>query len=188
MGWLEAHLRSRTLARDIELSTRRVSDLVNAVKRYTYMDQSPKQEVDIHQGLEDTLILFNHRLGSIRVERDYSSRLPRILAFGSELNQVWNNLIDNALEAMQGLGILRVRSVLEQETVLVEIGDSGPGIPTSIRERIFDPFFTTRGVGEGLGLGLDTVRRIVQRHRGSVRLESQPGDTRFQVRLPLKGG
>jgi signal transduction histidine kinase len=186
MGWLEAHLRSRALAHEVEQSSQRMSELVNAVKRYTYLDQAPMQNVDIHQGLEDTLTLFGHRLRNISLERHYDSRLPRIPAFGSELNQVWSNLIENALDAMSDSGVLRLRTVMEQETALVEIGDNGPGIPGAICERIFDPFFTTKGVGAGLGLGLDTVRRIVQRHRGSVRFESQPGDTRFQVRLLLR--
>jgi signal transduction histidine kinase len=186
IGWLEAHLRTHALAQDIELSTERVSRLVNAVKSYTYLDQSPKQEVDVQRGLEDTLTLFSHRLAGIRLERDYDPRLPCIPAYGGELNQVWTNLIENALDAMAGSGVLRLRTVREQETALVEVGDSGPGIPAAIRERIFDPFFTTKAVGAGMGLGLDTVRRIVQRHRGSVRFESQPGDTRFQVRLLLR--
>jgi signal transduction histidine kinase len=185
LGWLSAYLGTFALARDIETSTERISGIVSAVKRYTYMDQSPKQEVDVQQGLEDTLTLFSHRLKNIGLERDYDPKLPRILAFGGELNQVWTNLIDNALDAMNGSGVLRIHTAQESQNLLVEIGDSGPGIPPEIQGRVFDAFFTTKMVGKGTGLGLDTVRHIVQQHQGSVRLESQPGDTRFQVRLPL---
>ncbi len=182
--WLEAYLLTQTLARDIENCTERISSLVGSVKRYTYMDQSPHQEVDIHQGLEDTLALFGDLQG-VRLERDYAPDLPHIEAFGSELNQAWTNLIDNALEAMQGSGTLRIRTAKEQSQILVEISDTGPGIPPEIQDKIFDPFFTTKAVGKGTGLGLDTVRRIILHHRGSLRVASQPGDTHFQVRLPL---
>jgi signal transduction histidine kinase len=186
LGWLEAYLSTQALARDIQTSTERISDIVMAVKRYTHMDQAPHQEVDIQQGLEDTLTLFGNRLKrGVMVEKYYAPRLPRIQAFGGELNQIWTNLIDNALDAMDGSGSLRIRTAVEGNQLLVEIGDTGPGIPAEIQNKIFDPFFTTKGVGEGTGLGLDTVRRIVQHHKGSLRVESQPGDTRFQVRLPI---
>jgi len=185
--WLGAYLLTQTLARDIETAAEHISGLVGAIKRYTYMDQTPRQEVDIHQGLEDTLALFSHAFKQgIRLERNYAPDLPRIEAFGSELNQVWTNLIDNALDAMQGSGTLRIRTAGEQGQILVEISDTGPGIPPEIKDKIFDPFFTTKDVGKGTGLGLDTVRRVVQHHKGSLRLESEPGNTRFQVRLPLK--
>jgi signal transduction histidine kinase len=174
------------LVREIDNSTRRISDLVRAVKEYSYMDQAPFQEVDIHQGLDNTLLIFGHRLkGDVTLVRDYASDLPRVCAYGSELNQVWTNLIDNALDAMGAKGVLRIRTARELDGVLVEIGDNGPGIPTNIQARIFDPFFTTKGVGEGTGLGLDTACRIIKNHHGTIRLESKPGDTRFQVRLPL---
>lgn len=185
LGWLVAYLSTQSLARDIQTSTQRISAIVMAVKRYTHMDQALKQAVDIQQGLEDTLALFAHQLKQgVRVEKDYAD-LPRLEAFGGELNQIWTNLIDNALDAMNGSGTLRLRTALEGNQVLVEIADSGPGIPQAIQDKIFDPFFTTKEVGQGTGLGLDTVRRIVQRHRGSLRVESKPGETRFQVRLPL---
>jgi signal transduction histidine kinase len=174
------------LVREIDNSTRRISELVSAIKEYSYMDQAPGQEVDIQKGLENTLLIFGYRLKrSITVVREYAPDLPRICARGGELNQVWTNLIDNALDAMGGKGQLRVRTSREPEGVLVEIGDTGPGIPPEILPRIFDPFFTTKGVGEGMGLGLDTARRIVRNHHGSIQVQSKPGDTRFEVRLPL---
>ena len=174
------------LVREIDNSTRRISDLVRAVKEYTYMDQAPFQEVDIHQGLDNTLLIFGHRLkGGVSLVRDYAPDLPRVCAYGGELNQVWTNLIDNALDAMGAQGELRVRTGRELDGVLVEIGDNGPGIPKEIQARIFDPFFTTKGVGDGTGLGLDTSCRIIRNHHGTISLESKPGDTRFQVRLPL---
>jgi signal transduction histidine kinase len=174
------------LVREIDNSTRRISELVSAVREYSYMDQVASQEVDVRQGLENTLLIFGHRLKSgITVTRNYAPDLPRIFARGSELNQVWTNLIDNALDAMGAKGELRVRTVREPDGILVEIGDTGPGIPPEIQPRIFDPFFTTKGVGEGTGLGLDTACRIVRNHHGAIQVESKPGDTRFQVRLPL---
>lgn len=174
------------LVREIDNSTRRISDLVRAIKEYSYMDQAPFQEVDIHKGLDNTLLIFGHRLkGGMSVVRDYAPDLPRICAYGGELNQVWTNLIDNALDAMGTEGVLRVRTARELDGVLVEIGDNGPGVPKEIQQRIFDPFFTTKGVGDGTGLGLDTACRIIRNHHGTIHLESKPGDTRFQVRLPL---
>jgi signal transduction histidine kinase len=174
------------LVREIDNSTRRISELVTAVKEYSYMDQAASQEVDVRQGLENTLLIFIHQLKSgVAVVRDYAPDLPRICARGSELNQVWTNLVDNALDAMGGKGELRVRTARDPDGILVEIGDTGPGIPPEIQPRIFDPFFTTKGVGEGTGLGLDTACRIIRNHHGAIRVESKPGDTRFQVRLPL---
>jgi signal transduction histidine kinase len=174
------------LVREIDNSTRRISDLVTAVKEYSYMDQASSQEVDLRQGLENTLLIFGHRLKSgVTVLRNYAPDLPRICARGGELNQVWTNLIDNALDSMGGKGELRVRTAREPNGVLVEIGDTGPGIPQEVLPRIFDPFFTTKGVGEGSGLGLDTACRIIRNHHGTIQVESKPGDTRFQVRLPL---
>jgi signal transduction histidine kinase len=177
------------LASEIESSTARISELVRSVKEYSYMDQAPEQEVDIHGGIENTLVMLRYRLKhGVAVERDYDRSLPKICAHGSELNQVWTNLIENAIDAMSGQGTLRIRTAREFDRVLVEIGDDGPGVPQEIRARIFEPFFTTKGVGEGSGLGLDIAYRIVQKHRGDIRVESQPGDTRFQVRLPFAHG
>ena len=174
------------LLNEIESGTSRISDLVRAIKEYTFMDQSPVQNVDIVKSLETTLTILNHKLKrGVVVQRDYE-RFPFLVnSFGSELNQVWTNLIDNAIDAMHGKGELRVRTYREDNCVVVEIGDNGPGILPSVKSHIFEPFFTTKGVGEGTGLGLDTVQRIVKKHRGNIQVTSKPGDTRFQVWLPL---
>jgi signal transduction histidine kinase len=177
---------SRLIA-DIEHSTCRISDLVKAIKEYSFMDETPRQEVDVAKGIESTLIMLNHKLKhGISVIRDYAPDLPRINSYGSELNQVWTNLIDNAADAMQGKGELRIRTMREGEDVLVEFVDNGSGIAPEIQTKIFDPFFTTKPMGEGTGLGLDTVYRIVRKHRGNVTFASRPGYTCFRVRLPIK--
>jgi len=174
------------LLKDIENSSCRISDLVRAIKEYTYMDQGPEQEVDLHKGIENTLLMLKHRLKhGIIVKLDFDRTLPNISAHGSELNQVWTNLIDNAVDAMQGKGELRIRTARELDHVLIEIGDNGPGISPEVQAQIFEPFFTTKGVGQGTGLGLETVRRIVREHGGEITVESVPGDTRFQIRLPI---
>jgi signal transduction histidine kinase len=183
---LTASFTINRLVEQIVGGTAKMGQLVQAIKQYSYMDQSPEQEIDIHEGLESTLIMFHYRLKyGISVVRQYDRSLPRICANGGELNQVWTNLIDNAIDAMKGHGELVVRTAPEFGRVLVEIRDNGPGIPEEIQDRIFEPFFTTKPVGEGTGLGLDTVYRIVQQHHGEVRCESQPGRTSFQVRLPV---
>ena len=152
------------------------------------MDQAPVQNVDIVKSLETTLTILNHKLKrGVTVARDYQKVPLLVNSFGSELNQVWTNLIDNAIDAMSGKGELRVRTYRDDGCVVVEIGDSGPGISPDVQSRIFEPFFTTKGVGEGTGLGLDTVQRIVKKHKGSIQVTSQPGDTTFQVWLPLAG-
>jgi len=186
---IAASIEIANLLNEIESSTSRISDLVRAIKEYTYMDQAPVQNVDIVKGLETTLIIMKHKLkDGITVLRDYE-RIPLLVnSFGSELNQVWTNLIDNAVDAMGGNGELRVRTYREDNCVVVEIGDNGPGIPAETEAHIFEPFFTTKGVGEGTGLGLDTAQRIVKKHRGNIQVLSLPGDTRFQVRLPLAEG
>jgi signal transduction histidine kinase len=183
---IAASLEIVSLLKEIESSTSRISDLVGAIKEYTFMDQSPVQNVDVVKGLETTLTILHHKLKrGITVHRDYH-RVPLLVnSFGSELNQVWTNLIDNAIDAMNGKGELRVRTFRDDGCVVVEIEDNGPGISPEIQPHIFEPFFTTKGVGEGTGLGLDTVQRIVKKHRGSIQVSSQPGDTRFQVWLPL---
>lgn len=171
---------------EIESSTSRISDLVRAIKEYTFMDQAPVQNVDIIKSLETTLTILNHKLKhGVEVERDYQPVPLLVDSFGSELNQVWTNIVDNAIQAMHGQGKLRVRTYRDDSCVVVEIGDNGPGIPADVQPHIFEPFFTTKGVGEGTGLGLDTVQRIVKKHRGSIQVISKPGDTRFQVFLPL---
>src|SRR5437773_55888 len=174
------------LLHEIESSTSRISDLVGAIKEYTHMDQAPVQNVDIVKSLETTLTILNHKLKQgVVVRRDYL-RVPLLVnSFGSELNQVWTNIIDNAIDAMHGKGELRVRTYRDGDCVVVEIGDNGPGISQEVQPHIFEPFFTTKGVGEGTGLGLDTVQRIVKKHRGNINVNSKPGDTRFQVLLPL---
>ncbi|HEV3332010.1 MAG TPA: ATP-binding protein [Bryobacteraceae bacterium] len=183
---LTASFTINRLVEQIASGTSRIGDLVRAIKQYSYMDQASEQEIDIHEGLENTLIMFHHRLKyGISVVRQYDRSIPQICARGGELNQVWTNLIDNAVDAMDGHGELVVRTAAEFGRVLVEIRDSGPGIPPEIQDRIFEPFFTTKPVGEGTGLGLDTVYRIVQQHRGEIRVDSQPGRTAFQVRLPF---
>ncbi|MFZ0537554.1 MAG: ATP-binding protein [Candidatus Sulfotelmatobacter sp.] len=183
---IAASVEVASLLHEIESSTSRISDLVGAIKEYTYMDQSPVQNVDVVKSLETTLTILNHKLKKgVVVQRDYQ-RVPLLVnSFGSELNQVWTNLIDNAIDAMHGKGELRIRTYREDACVVVEIGDNGPGIPEEVQPHIFEPFFTTKGVGEGTGLGLDTVQRIVKKHRGNIQVTSNPGNTRFQVWLPL---
>jgi signal transduction histidine kinase len=183
---LAASVEVANLLNEIESSTSRISDLVLAIKEYTFMDQAPVQNVDVVKSLENTLTILNHKLKrGVVVKRDYQ-RVPLLVnSFGSELNQVWTNLIDNAIDAMSGKGELRVRTYRDDSCVVVEIGDNGPGISPETKAHIFEPFFTTKGVGQGTGLGLDTVQRIVKKHRGTIQVNSVPGDTRFQVWLPL---
>lgn len=168
----------------------RISELVQAMKSYSYLDQGIQQEVDVHQGLEDTLRLFAHKLKQgIQVRRCYDKQLPKVLAFGSELNQVWTNLIDNAIDAMDGTGLLEITTQHKGRSIRIDITDSGSGIPPEIQSRIFEPFFTTKGVGKGSGLGLEAVWRIVEnRHQGTIAFESQPGKTSFSICLPLAKG
>lgn len=183
-----AQLSAAKLTSDIKTSTARISELVGAIKEYTYMDQASVQQVDVHKALENTLLILKYKLRkkNITLVREYAEDAPRVTAYGSELNQVWTNLIDNAIDAMPEGGTLKVRTQREPTDLLVEIRDNGPGIPEDVRTRIFEPFFTTKPVGEGTGLGLDTVARIVRKHRGNIRVESKPGDTCFQVRLAIK--
>ena len=186
---IAASVEVATLLNEIESGTSRISDLVRAIKEYTYMDQTPLQNVDIVKSLETTLTILNHKLKhGVAVERDYQKIPLLVNSFGSELNQVWTNIIDNAIDAMRGEGRLRVRTYREDNCVVVEIADNGPGISPEVQPHIFEPFFTTKGVGEGTGLGLDTVQRIVKKHRGSIQVNSKPGDTRFQVWLPVAEG
>jgi len=175
-----------SLLHEIESSTSRISDLVCAIKEYTHMDQAPVQNVDVVKSLETTLTILNHKLKKgVVVQRDYGQVPLLVNSFGSELNQVWTNIIDNAIDAMQGKGELRIRTYRDDGCAVVEIRDNGPGIPEEVQPHIFEPFFTTKGVGEGTGLGLDTVQRIVKKHQGNVQVTSVPGDTCFQIWLPL---
>jgi signal transduction histidine kinase len=188
LTWLEATLAGTSLLNELDQSTTRISELIQAIKAYSFMDQAPLQEIDIHEGLDNTLIILGHKLKkhSITVVREYALDLPRLQAHGSELNQVWTNLIDNAIDAIGKEGTIWLRTSSEKDYVVVEIADNGPGIPPEIQSRIFEPFFTTKAVGLGTGLGLEIAYRIVvNQHHGDIRCFSQPGDTRFQIRLPL---
>jgi signal transduction histidine kinase len=179
-------LEMERIADELEHATARISDLIKAIKEYSYMDQAPLQEVDIKKSLETTLTIMNHKLKrGITIKREYSPDVPMVMAYGSELNQVWTNLIDNAADAMKDKGTLTIRTGRETDFVVVDIADTGPGIPPEVQSRIFEPFFTTKGVGEGTGLGLDVVYRIVQKMRGLVTVKSEPGYTRFSVRIPI---
>ncbi len=178
---------ARVVLGDLEEATMRIASLVGDVKRYSYLDQAPVQTVNIHEGLESTLSLLSHKLREKRVavERDLDPDLPGVEASGAELNQVWTNLIDNAADAVAPGGRVTLRTRRQGERVSVEVGDDGPGIPDDLQARVFDAFFTTKPVGQGTGLGLDIARRIVIRHHGELRLRSRPGDTRFEVLLPV---
>jgi signal transduction histidine kinase len=170
----------------IEQGAARISDLVEAVKAYSYMDQATLKEVDVHAGLDNTLTILGYKLRGIRVEREYAQDLPRITAYGGALNQVWTNLLDNAAEALGGKGRIWIRTWRDGDCVAVEIADNGPGIPQEVQAHLFEPFFTTKAMGKGTGLGLNIAYRIVcERHGGEIRVQSEPGDTRFFVRLPI---
>jgi signal transduction histidine kinase len=188
LRWLNYTVETELLMNEIEDSTTRVSTLVGAAKQYSQMDRAPFQIVDVHELLTSTLIMLSSKLNhGIKVVKDYDRSLPKIPAYAAELNQVWTNLIDNAVGAMGETGTLTVRTARDEDRILIEIGDTGPGVPENIRSRIFEPFFTTKPVGEGTGLGLDISWRIVvNRHHGDLSISSEPGDTRFQVRLPLQ--
>ena len=189
LAWLASEITGDELLREIRQASTRISELVGAVKSYSHMDKASRKEADVHEGLENTLVMLGHKLkkGNVRVTRDYEEDLPRICAHGSELNQVWTNLIDNAIDAVEGDGNVRIRTAREGDRVLVEISDDGPGVPEEIQERIFEPFFTTKEVGKGTGIGLDISHRVVVKDLGGdVRVVSEPGNTRFQVRLPIR--
>ncbi len=186
--WLNYSLETELLMNEIEDSTGRISTLVNAAKQYSQMDRAPFQVLDVHELLDSTLIMLSRKIGDIKVVKDYDRSLPDIPVYGAELNQVWTNLIDNAIQAMDGAGTLTIRtSRHNDDAIQVEIGDTGPGIPDEIVARIFEPFFTTKPVGQGTGLGLDISWRIVvNKHHGDLRVKSEPGNTVFTVRLPLR--
>jgi signal transduction histidine kinase len=184
--WLAYALETEMLMGEIEDSTTRISALVGKAKQYSQMDRAPHQWVDVHDGLDSTLVMLSGKIGGgIRVVKEYDRSLPQIPAYPAELNQVWTNIIDNALGAMKGEGTLTLRTWRVDDQIRVEVGDTGPGIPADIKPRIFEPFFTTKPVGEGTGLGLDISWKIVvERHQGDLRVESEPGNTRFEVCLP----
>jgi signal transduction histidine kinase len=191
LGFFVRYLRSSRSVDTLVNSTARIFDLISAVKAYSYMDRAPILEVDVPAGLDATLQMLQSRIGNINVVRNYAPDLPKISAYGSELNQVWTALIENALEAIAELDDsrctreLRISARLEADMILVEIWDSGPGIRAELQDRIFEPFFTTKPPGQGLGLGLDNAMRIVRKHRGHLSVRSDPGNTCFRVRLPL---
>ncbi|BCJ42025.1 histidine kinase [Actinoplanes ianthinogenes] len=185
--WIGYALETEQLMSDIEDATGRVSSLVNAAKQYSHVDRSAHQWIDVHTGLDSTLVMLSHKIGDgIRVVKEYDRSLPQVPAHPAELNQVWTNLIDNAVQAMSGAGTLTLRTYREDDRVVVSVGDTGPGVPDEIKKRVFEPFFTTKAVGEGTGLGLDiSYRIVVNGHGGDIFLQSVPGDTRFLVRLPV---
>jgi len=187
LRWLNYTIETELLMNEIEDATTRVSTLVGAAKQYSQLDRAPFQVIDVHDLLDSTLLMMAAKIGTgVHVVKDYDRSLPPIPAYAAELNQVWTNLIENAVQAMGGTGTLTIRTARDEGNVLVEVGDNGPGIPGDIKDRIFEPFFTTKPVGEGTGLGLDIAWRIVvKKHHGDLRVESRPGDTRFQVRLPI---
>ena len=189
LPWLEAIIKTKGMLYEIEHSTARISELVGAIKTYSYMDKARIQNVDVHEGLESTLTILHHKIkNGIEIIREYDPHLPRITVYGSELNQVWTNIIDNAVDALEGHGHIWIRTRTDDGNnhIVVEIADDGPGIPPEVQSRIFEPFLTTKGVGKGTGLGLSISYRIaVEMHKGQITFLSKPGDTRFQVRLPV---
>lgn len=187
LDWLAGTALSYSLLEEISQGAGRIAELVTALKTYTYMDQAPIQNVDIHAGLDNTLVILRGKLGAgVAIHRDYAADLPLIEAYGGELNQVWTNLIDNAIDALDGRGNLTLRTRRTADGVSVAIEDTGPGIPEAVRAHLFDPFFTTKAPGKGTGLGLSISHTIiVQKHQGRIDVHSQPGQTRFEVRLPL---
>lgn len=187
MLWLNAVYGVYNLLAEIGGGASRISDIVKALKSYSYLDQAPVQTVDVHEGLDNTLLIMRHKLkAGISVRREYASDLPKIQAYGSELNQVWTNIIDNAADALDGKGEITLRTRLDGTWVVVEIEDNGPGIPPEIQSRVFDPFFTTKPPGQGTGLGLDiSYSIVVHKHRGDIKILSEPGRTCFQVWLPV---
>ncbi|MEU8813553.1 ATP-binding protein [Actinoplanes sp. NPDC048796] len=185
--WIGYALETEQLMTDIEDATSRVSSLVASAKQYSQMDRAAHQWIDVHTGLDSTLVMLTHKIGTgVKVVKDYDRSLPQIPAHPAELNQVWTNLIDNAVQAMNGAGTLTIKTYREDDHVIVAVGDTGPGVPDELKKRVFEPFFTTKPVGEGTGLGLDiSYRIVVNGHGGDIKLDSKPGDTKFKVRLPL---
>ncbi|GAB3435037.1 ATP-binding protein [Actinophytocola sediminis] len=186
LRWLAYSVETENLLLEIKDSTGRISGLVGAAKQYTQLDRSAHQTIDLHDGLDATVVMLAGKIpAGVRVVKDYDRTLPKVPAYAAELNQVWTNLIDNAVDAVDGDGTVTIRTSADGDRVLVEIIDTGPGVPAELRRRVFEPFFTTKGVGQGTGLGLDVSWRVVvNRHGGDLRVVSEPGDTHFQVRLP----
>ncbi len=186
LRWLAYTLETELLLNEITDSVTRISTLVEAAKQYSHMDRAPFERADIHAGIKGTLAMLAGKLTGLDVVKDFDRTLPPVPIYSGELNQVWTNLIDNAVQAMGGSGTLTIRTMRDDDMIRVEINDTGPGIPSEVRRRIFEPFFTTKPVGQGSGLGLDiSYRIVVVRHGGDLSVESEPGDTRFIVKLPL---
>jgi len=186
LGQFASSVRAERIAEAMLDSTARIFDLIRAIKDYSYMDQAPIQEIDVRQTLENTLLMLQSRLANVEIERRYEPEIPLIAAYGSELNQVWTALLENALDAINDKGKITLGVRRSGDMLLIEVWDNGPGIPKDIQDRIFEPFFTTKPTGSALGLGLDTVQRVVRRHRGYVHVQSEPGATCFEVRLPVE--
>jgi signal transduction histidine kinase len=186
--WLGTGCSMMGLLSEVLQTTDRISQIVRAVKSYTYLDQAPLLEVDVHEGLESTLVIMQHKLKKgVTIKREYSPNLPRIEAYASELNQVWTNIIDNAVDAMNRKGEIKIKTYAEDQHVIIEIADNGPGIPKDIQSRIFEPFYTTKAPGQGTGLGLHISHDIIaNRHHGQLLVESKPGETKFRIILPKK--
>jgi signal transduction histidine kinase len=188
LEWVANTFATTALLTEVKESTRRISELVAAVRSYSQMDRASLQQIDVTEGLESTLVVLSHKLSDdVTVIRDFESDIPRIEAYAGELNQVWTNLIDNALDAMDGQGTLRLATRADTDHIIVEIGDTGPGMPAEVAAHAFEPFYTTKDVGRGTGLGLDIARRIVvERHGGEITIDSRPGQTVLRVWLPLR--
>jgi signal transduction histidine kinase len=185
--YAHGHLVQR-LIRELSISGRAISEVVTAVKAYTRLDQAPIQEIDLHEGIDQALVILRHKLRGVKVVRDYAPELPPITVFAGEINQVWSNLIDNAASAMDGAGTLTIRTGLDSGDIVIDVKDTGPGIPKDAQDCIFDPFYTTKPPGEGTGIGLAITFNVVRKHGGDILLESKPGCTCFQVRLPVENG
>ncbi|HEX3087704.1 MAG TPA: ATP-binding protein, partial [Ilumatobacteraceae bacterium] len=186
LQWISSTIQATSLLSELTDTTNRISNLVEAVKSYSQMDRSAMQHIDIHDGIESTLVMLAPKLAKVDVQRDFGGDVPAIDAYAAELNQVWTNLIDNAIDAMDGHGTLRLSTHLDGGCIFVDIGDSGHGMPSAVQDRAFEPFFTTKDVGKGTGLGLDISRRIiVDRHGGEITFDSVPGETIAHVRLPV---
>jgi signal transduction histidine kinase len=188
LRWLSYTVETENLLIEVKESTKRISALVGAAKQYSQLDRTPHQQVDLHEGLDATVTILAGKIPpGVKIVKEYDRTLPRVPAYAAELNQVWTNLIDNAVDAVAGNGTVTLRTALDGDNALVEVIDTGPGVPPELRRRVFEPFFTTKGVGQGTGLGLDVSWRVVvNRHSGDLRVHSEPGDTHFQVRLPLQ--
>ena len=185
LGQFTSSVRAERIAEAMLDSTARIFDLIRAIKDYSYMDQAPIQEIDVRQGIENTLTMLQSRTADVEIERRYAPDVPLLSAYGSELNQVWMALLENALDAIRDHGKITIGVQVSGDMLLIEFWDNGPGIPAELEDRIFEPFFTTKAPGSGLGLGLDTAQRVIRRHRGYITVQSEPGATCFQVRLPI---